>query len=514
MAMIRFWLTPFQLPAGALAAINEAGLQPWLETEAESASPGSDCLLLYDRPDQLIAAASDRAELGDLATVLTPPRLLEGYRRLLAWTEQTGQPLMSCSQLTRLGGRGLRHWLAAADRSVPAEAPQPAPMDPLVAATMLRLLDASPELLDAYKDLELRAVLLGCEPDLQYRQQLQQHSQSADQLLTSLITTLRLSRQWPHAQQRLIAEKKDRLAVQSAYTHDMAALREQLECQTVELESLRHVHQAALASHQQERDGLQERLEVQRATLEAQLRDAHQDYQKTELRCQHTQDELESFYLAGREKDLLLEARSLELEQLRNDCLDRQRSHHQELNAALASHQQKIASLRESLELEQRRNHSLESQHTNHQELNAALASHQQQIASLGESLELMRTQWEADLELARQSSEQLGRELQATKEELQQSQEELEHYFVQASASRQLVETQQQELMRAQRILAHLFPNPASVPPSGRAVNVEVMPTMEISGSNPSLQTEALLRAYADNLKRAGMLLERMGRQ
>jgi hypothetical protein len=39
-------------------------------------------------------------------------------------------------------------------------------------------------------------------------------------------------------------------------------------------------------------------------------------------------------------------------------------------------------------------------------------------------------------------------------------------------------------------------------------------MPTMEISGSNPSLQTEALLRAYADNLKRAGMLLERMGRR
>lgn len=184
------------------------------------------------------------------------------------------------------------------------------------------------------------------------------------------------------------------------------------------------------------------------------------------------------------------------------------------MNAILASHQQEIAALRESLELEQRRNHSLENLCANHQELNAALASRQQEIASLRESLELMRTQWEADLELARQSSEQQGRELQATKEDLQQSQEELEHYFVQASASRQLVETQQQELMRAQRILAHLFPNPASFPPSARAVNVEVMPTSQIIGSNPSLQTEALLRAYDDNLKRAGMLLERMGRQ
>jgi hypothetical protein len=39
-------------------------------------------------------------------------------------------------------------------------------------------------------------------------------------------------------------------------------------------------------------------------------------------------------------------------------------------------------------------------------------------------------------------------------------------------------------------------------------------MPAVEISSSNPSIQTEALLRAYADNLKRAGMLLERMGRR
>jgi myosin heavy subunit len=549
MAMIRFWLTPFQLSAEALATINEAGLQPWPESDAESATPGSDCLLLYDRPDQLIVAASDRAEPGDL---LTPPRLLMGYRRLLTWTEQAGQPLMSCSLLTRLGGRGLRHWLAGAERPAPAEARQPAPMDPLVAAAMLRLLEASPELLDAYKDLELRAVLLGAEPDLEYRQQLQQHSQAADPLLTSLATTLRLSRQWPQFQQRLIAEEKDRLAVESAYKHDMASLREQLECQTVELERLRQVHQTALASHQQERDVLQERLDGQRTTLEAELREVRQDYQKIEQRFQHTQDELESFYLVGREKELLLDARSLELEQLRNESLDRQRSHQQELstalashqqeiaslretleleqrriqslesqranqqelNAALASHQQEIASLRETLELEQRRIHSLESQRANQQDLNAALASHQQEIASLRESLDLNRRQWDADLQLAHQSCEQLDRELQKTKEDLEQSQEELEHYFVQASASRQLLETQHQELIRAQRILAHLYPNPASVPPSGRAVNVEVMPAVEISSSNPSIQTEALLRAYADNLKRAGMLLERMGRR
>jgi SMC interacting uncharacterized protein involved in chromosome segregation len=256
-----------------------------------------------------------------------------------------------------------------------------------------------------------------------------------------------------------------------------------------------------LASHQQEIASLRESLELEQRrnhSLESQCAN-HQELNAA---------------LASHQQKIASLRESLELEQRRNHSLESQLAYHHDLSAALASHQQEIASLRESLELEQRRNHSLESQHTNHQELNAALASHQQQIASLGESLELMRTQWEADLELARQSSEQLGRELQATKEELQQSQEELEHYFVQASASRQLVETQQQELMRAQRILAHLFPNPASVPPSGRAVNVEVMPTMEISGSNPSLQTEALLRAYADNLKRAGMLLERMGRQ
>jgi DNA repair exonuclease SbcCD ATPase subunit len=386
-------------------------------------------------------------------------------------------------------------------------------MDPLVAAAMLRLLEASPELLDAYKDLELRAVLLGAEPDLEYRQQLQQHSQAADPLLTSLATTLRLSRQWPQFQQRLIAEEKDRLAVESAYKHDMASLREQLECQTVELERLRQVHQTALASHQQERDVLQERLDGQRTTLEAELREVRQDYQKIEQRFQHTQDELESFYLVGREKELLLDARSLELEQLRNESLDRQRSHQQELSTALASHQQEIASLRETLELEQRRIQSLESQRANQQELNAALASHQQEIASLSETLELNRRQWDADLQLARQSCEQLDRELQKTKEDLEQSQEELEHYFVQASAGRQLVETQHQELVRAQRLLSRLYPTPVTGSASARAVDVEVMPTLESSDTHPSLQTEALLRAYADNLRRAGILLERMDR-
>jgi hypothetical protein len=509
MALIRFWLTPFQLPAPALAAMDAAGLQPWPETASESAMPGPDCLLLYDRPDQLIAAASEPAEPGDLAMWLTPQRLLEGYRRLLVWSEQTGQPLLSCSQLLRLGVRGLCDWLAGAAGAVAAEPSQTTPINPLVAATMLRLLDASPELLDAYKDLELRAVLLGREPDLQYRQELQQQSQAADQLLTALAATLRLSQQWPLIQQRLVAEERDRLAVQSAYKHDMASLRDQLERQTAELERLHHEqraalasHQAELASHQQERDVLLDRLDGQRATLEAELDRVRQDYQQLELRCQHTQDELESFYLAVREKESLLQASARELDKLRHDSLERQRDH-----------QQEIASLQQSLELEQRRNDSLERQRADQQALNAALASKQQEIASLQQSLELERTQWEEDLQLARQSSEQLGDELQKTKEELENSQEELEHYFVQASAGRQLVETQHQELVRAQRLLSRLYPTPVTGSASARAVDVEVMPTLESSDTHPSLQTEALLRAYADNLRRAGILLERMDR-
>jgi hypothetical protein len=95
----------------------------------------------------------------------------------------------------------------------------------------------------------------------------------------------------------------------------------------------------------------------------------------------------------------------------------------------------------------------------------------------------------------------------------LQRVQEELEHYYLQARAGRQLVESQQQELIRAQRIMSRLHPSSAMAETRRGPVEVEVLPAMELGSSQPSLQAEALLKAYADNLKRAGVLLERLGR-
>lgn len=498
MAMIRFWLSPFQLPADVLTTMAESGLQPW--PEGEGPTPGPGCLLLYDRPDRLIAAASDPAEPAEPG-VLTAQGLLDGYRRLLAWSEQAGLLLLSSGQLSLLGGQGLRSWLAAADGAGQGVAPlstaEPLALDPLMAASMLRLVDTCPELLDAYKDLELRAELLGREPDLQYRQHLRQHSQAADQLLTSLLRNLRLVRQMPELEQRLASREKDCLAVQSAYQHDMAALHGQLQQQTAELEALRQVHQASQSSHQQERDQLQQRLEEQRSTLEAELQDVRREYQLIDQRCQQTLDELEIYFLSGRENELLLEARSSELQQLRRD-----------FHSSQSVQQYELTTLRQlldtqSIEFEQQL-HRRETEF--HQSQHADQSAHQRELEALRETMKSQRAGLEADLEQAHQSSEQLAQMLQRV-------QEELEHYYLQARAGRQLVESQQQELIRAQRIMSRLHPSSAMAETRRGPVEVEVLPAMELGSSQPSLQAEALLKAYADNLKRAGVLLERLGR-
>ena len=178
------------------------------------------------------------------------------------------------------------------------------------------------------------------------------------------------------------------------------------------------------------------------------------------------------------------------------------------LHAAQGIHQQEQSALHQQLEnqrvaFEQQLNHrETELQQRQH----AAKITHDQELEDLRESLKSQRAGFEADLAQARQSSEQLGQQLQAIHEEL-------EHYYLQASAGRQLVESQQNELIRAQRILSRLHPSPDTVPPQRGALNVEVLPAMEIGSATPSLQAEALLRAYADNLKRAGVLLERLAR-
>ena len=125
------WLSPFPFPDATVDQLRQAGWQPWPGDPAELPDDG---ILLYDTPDSLFELGADR--------------LVEGYQQLLH-------------------AAGERR-IVAIWRLLQGE---PAP-EPLPAAITQALLAAVPGLLDAYLDLELKADLLGGEPDVTYRRRL------------------------------------------------------------------------------------------------------------------------------------------------------------------------------------------------------------------------------------------------------------------------------------------------------------------------------------------------------
>jgi hypothetical protein len=99
------------------------------------------------------------------------------------------------------------------------------------------------------------------------------------------------------------------------------------------------------------------------------------------------------------------------------------------------------------------------------------------------------------------------------TLSQLHQVHEELEHYFLQARANDQLAQAQLEQLQRAQRLMARFNNEVLPTAPYPPALAVEVLPALAVAGSDPSLQTQALLSTYAASLKRASALLERARR-
>ena len=175
-----FWISPFELTNPDLGLLEEAGLQPW-EWE-KGPPPNRDCLVLYDSPDQVLANSTSRRG----RAITTPEQLLEGYLSVLDWSNQTRQPMLAIWRLQQLGPSGLGHWLTDAAASKESEAPhqpQAPAIQPLVAAATLALMEACPQLLDSYLDIELKAELFGGDADLHYRQRLREASLQGELLL-------------------------------------------------------------------------------------------------------------------------------------------------------------------------------------------------------------------------------------------------------------------------------------------------------------------------------------------
>jgi hypothetical protein len=264
---MRDWYSPLPLTTASRALLSQAGLQRWLATEP--AYPQAGCLLLYDTPDLVLRAATQQEE----PLPLTANQLTEAYRELRQCSERTGQPLLAIWQLQHLGQEGLQRWLADGDQ--PEATPDsadvvPATAEPLITAATLSLIETDPQLLTAYTALELRAQLLGREPDLQYRARLLQ-AIDPGALLQSLRETL----------QNAISVGAVQQAQQSAHQIELQNQRQQFESQ--------------LATLQQQLESSAAKLFEAREEADLTLQQLHQ-----------VQEELEHYFLLCRGQNELL----------------------------------------------------------------------------------------------------------------------------------------------------------------------------------------------------------------
>jgi hypothetical protein len=367
---MRYWASLLPLSATVCSTLNEAGLQPW--PEGDSAPPDADSLLLYDSPDHLIAMVKTGPDTCGLSAL----NLLQGYRRLLACSEQSGQPLLSISDLQRLGPEGLRTLLVGGDiASIPPAPPLPIP--PLLASVTLSLLEAEPALLDCYSDLELRAVLLGRDPDLRYRERLRQAGQRADALLQAFLTSQRVLAAAPELEQRLSSRDTDlKDAREAAEAAELALLqlhqqvqeeREQFllaedekqrqhDLRDRQLEELRLTKAAQESAHELELQALRERLEPQLAEMEqrlssrdTELLDQRDAAELSMLHIHQLQEELEDYLLAEGQKHRQLEARDRELVELRRFQAALESAHELELQALRERLEPQLAELEQRL---------------------------------------------------------------------------------------------------------------------------------------------------------------------
>ena len=125
------WLSPFPLSAATLDQLQQAGYTAWKGTLVDLPADG---VLLYDTPDRCFG--------------LGPEELRDGYQQL---------------QQVPAERRVVCIWrLLDLDPSA----------GPLETALTFALIQAVPDLLEAYLDLELKADLLGGEPDMACRRRL------------------------------------------------------------------------------------------------------------------------------------------------------------------------------------------------------------------------------------------------------------------------------------------------------------------------------------------------------
>jgi chromosome segregation ATPase len=334
-------------------------------------------------------------------------------------------------------------------------------------------------------------------------------------------------------------------------------MQRQLEAGVSDLEELRRLKTAQASAHEQELEALRQRLEPQLAELEqrlisrdTELREAREAAEQSFLQLHQVLEELEHYFLADAEKQRQLEAGVRDLEELRRSKAD-QESHHEQATAAqqrahveelqalrlqleprLAELEQRLAGrdaeLREARETAEMTLLQLHQQVQEERERHSMAEGEKQRQLEAGvrdlEELQRLKTDQESAHEQAKAVLEQglasretqlwqAREEAETTFKQLHQTQEELEHYFLEARAGDQLVQAQLEQLQRAQSLMLRLNPDVLPNDPYPPALAVEVLSELPAAMPDPSLQTQALLSTYAASLQRASALLERARR-
>ena len=488
------WFSPFPLPETVVVQLVHAGLEPVTELPVEQEEP---VLLLYNTPDRLLAT-----------TDLEGSALLDGFRTLLA--APATSPRLTLWRLAALDAGQLGKLLSGdppPEFSADLPPPEPEPLAALVTAAVCR---SVPGLLDAYLDLELQALLGGGEPDSAYLRRLQ-----------SRISSEGLLRAWRSP---------------GALAHQVAHLRKQL----VQSNGLLEDNQKALAEANQ-------KLEQQ----DTSLKQAWEEAELTLLHLHQVQEELESYFLristneqlAASQAEALQQAeatgqeQAARLEALEAEVLQISRERDEAVhgrNQLIEARENQLSEAREEAELTLLQLHQVQEElesyflrlSTNEQlaasqaeALQQAEATGQEQAARLealeAEVLQISRERDEAVhgrnqlIEARENQLSEAREEAELTLLQLHQVQEELEHFFMRSLASDQLVQTQFEQLQRAQRLMLRLHPAVVPTAPFPPALAVQVLPEVAAAVPNQTLQTEALLNAYAASLQRASALLE-----
>ena len=425
------WFSPFPLEPALKQRLLSCGWSHW---EGQLTELPLNAILIYDTPDRLLSCYEQYFSFEIIR---------DGYKNLLTFTG--ANPVVSAWRLSACTNDSL-----ASDFKqfiIEQYCPNPEPLAALIVKTAIQ---SQPDILDLYLDLELRAELLGSEPDVHYRKRLQ-NTLDPDELGAAFNSFLLCHYSLDVClQSRALADQ------------DLEKLKQNESKLLLIQQDLKQQLASQENSYQQEMTALQHRLS-----------EAITEKEQTLKHLQETQSELEHHFVANRESSSenvaiteALDALRVENQDLKQQLTSKENSYRQEMTALQHRLSEAIT------EKEQTLKHLQETQAELEHHFVANRESSSENVAIM-ETLEALRVEKKAlqhRLVQLDQSNQQqiaslqlqvkdLGTEKSNVLRHLQQTQNELEHYYHLSRAHSAMHLRCEHLLVRSQRLLCNFLP-------------------------------------------------------